>query len=169
MGAQKRREAGRRRGFTITTTLLVLALASAFTATAAAGATTFTESFTIPITTGFISCEGEVVFLAGDAHILTHGTLDAAGGVHAVTRESFASVHGVGTESGALYVAADAGMEIFNGKPNAAREDTFERSFRLVAQGGPSDAYAHVIGHLTTNANGEVTIDFIRFQVECQR
>jgi hypothetical protein len=149
-------------------TLLVLALAPTFARTAAAEATTFTESFAIPITTGFISCEGEVVFLTGEVHILTHGTFDPAGGVHSVTRANFSDVHGVGTESGALYIATDSSMEIFNGKLEAAREDTFERSFLLVAQGDLSNAQVHAIGHLTTNANGEVTVDFIRVNVGCQ-
>ncbi len=137
-------------------------------ATAAAEAATFTESFSIPITPGFITCEGETVFLAGDVHLLVHGTLDSAGGVHAVTEANFAGVQGYGLESGALYVAIDSSKELFNGKPDAAREDTFERSAQLVAQGRLSNAQVHVIGHITTNANDEAVVDFIFVRVACQ-
>jgi len=137
-------------------------------ATAAAEATTFTESFSIPITPGFITCEGETIFLAGDVHLLVHGTLDSAGGVHAVTEANFAGVQGYGLESGALYVAIDSSKELFNGKPDAAREDTFERSAQLVAQGRLSNAQVHVIGHITTNANDEPVVDFIFVRVACQ-
>jgi hypothetical protein len=64
---------------------------------------------------------------------VSHGTLDAAGGVHAVTRANFAGVQGR-SKTGVLYVATDPSMEIFNGKIDAAREDTFERSALLIAQ-----------------------------------
>ena len=137
-------------------------------ATAAAEARTFTESFSIPITPGYITCEGETVFLAGQVHVLVHSTLDAAGGVHIVTEQNFAGVQGYGLESGALYVATDSSKELFNGKPDAAREDTFQRSAQLVAQGRLSNAEVHVIGHLTTNANGEPVVDFIRVRSACQ-
>src|ERR671936_595576 len=149
MRAWKRREARRRWRFT-TAALLVLGCTSTFTATAAAEATTFTQSLTIPIRTGFISCEGELVFLTGELHILRHGTQDATGsGNHLVEQLNVADLHGVGTESGALYVSTDHFVEIFNGKfgdPDAAREDTIDRSFTLVAQGGLSNARVHVIG-----------------------
>jgi hypothetical protein len=149
---------------------VVAALAVLLTipATASAEATTFTESFSIPITPGFITCEGETVFLAGDVHLVVHGTLDSAGGVHAMTEANFANVHGYGLESGALYVATDSSRELFNGKPNTAREDTFERSAQLVAQGTLSNAQLHVIGHITTNANGEPVVDFIFVSFACQ-
>jgi hypothetical protein len=137
-------------------------------ATAAGEATTFTESFSIPITPGFITCEGETVFLAGDVHVLVHGTLDSAGGVHAVTQANFAGVQGYGVESGALYVAVDSSRELFNGKPDTAREDTFERTAQLIAQGRLSNAQVHVIGHLTTNAGDERVVDFIFVRVGCQ-
>ena len=137
-------------------------------ATAAAAATTFTESFSIPITPGFITCEGETVFLAGDVHVLVHSTLTQGGGVHIVTQANFAGVHGYGLESGALYVAVDSSRELFNGKPGTAREDTFERTAQLIAQGSLSNAQVHVIGHLTTNANDEPVVDFIFVRVGCQ-
>jgi hypothetical protein len=88
--------------------------------------------------------------------------------VHAVTEANFAGVQGYGLESGALYVAVDSSRELFNGKPDTAREDTFERSAQLVAQGRLSNAQVHVIGHLTTNANDEVVVDFIFVRVACQ-
>jgi hypothetical protein len=137
-------------------------------ATASAETTAFTESFSIPITPGFITCEGETVFLEGDVHLVIHGTLDSAGGVHAMTEENFAGVHGYGLEGGALYVATDSKRELFNGKPDAAREDTFERSAQLVAQGRLSNAQLHVIGHITTNANGEPVVDFISVRFGCR-
>jgi hypothetical protein len=166
MRAWHGREVRRRWWFTIAA-MVVLGLAPSFAPSAAAEATTGTESFTIPITPGFITCGGETVFLSGDVHIVFHGTLDASGGVHAVTRANFAGVQGR-SESGALYVATDSSMEIFNGKPDAAREDTFERSALLIAQGGLPNVEVHVIGHLTTNANGEVVVDFVNVRFGCQ-
>jgi hypothetical protein len=148
--------------------LVALGLLLTIPATAAAEATTFTQSFSIPITPGYITCEGETVFLAGDVHLVVHGTLDSAGGVHALTDANFAGVQGYGLESGALYVAVDSSRELFNGKPDTAREDTFERSAQLVAQGSLSNAQVQVIGHLTTNANDEVIVDFIFVRVGCQ-
>ena len=148
--------------------LTALGLLLTLPATAVAEAATFTESFSIPVTPGFITCEGETVFLAGDVHVLLHGTLDAAGGVHIVTEQNFAGVQGYGLDSGALYVAVDSGKELFNGKQNAAREDTFVRSAQLVAQGRLSNAQVHVIGHLTTNANDDVVVDFIYVRSDCQ-
>ncbi len=167
MRVLKRGAATRRWRLTIAM-MLVLGLAPTLAPTAAAEATTFTESFTVDITPGFVSCEGETIFLSGEVHILLHGTIDAANGVHAVHEENFAGVQGVGTESGARYIATDSKQEIFNGKPDAAQENTFQRSAQLIAQGSLSNAELHVIGHLTTNANGEVTVDFITIRFECQ-
>jgi hypothetical protein len=148
--------------------LAALGLLLTIPATAAAAARTFTESFSIPITPGYITCEGETVFLAGEVHVLVHSTLDAAGGAHILTEANFAGVQGYGLESGALYVATDSSKELFNGKLDAAREDTFQRSAQLVAQGRLSNAQLQVIGHITTNANGEPVVDFIRVRSECQ-
>lgn len=167
MRALKRGAAGQLWRFTIAT-MLVLGLAPTLASNAAAQATTFTESVTVPITPGFVSCEGETVFLSGDVHILLHRTIDAANGVHTVLEENFAGIQGFGVVSGARYIATDSKQEIFNGKPDAAREDTFQRTAQLVAQGGLSNVQLHVIGHLTTNANGETTVDFVTVRAECQ-
>jgi hypothetical protein len=148
--------------------LAALGLLLTIPASAAAEARTFTEAFSIPITPGFITCEGETVFLSGEVHLLLHSTLDGAGGLHVVTEENFAGVHGFGLESGALYVATDSKKELFNGKPGAAFEETFERSAQLIAQGRLSNAELHVIGHLTTNANGERVVDFFLVRFQCQ-
>ena len=65
-------------------------------------------------------------------------------------------------------MAIDSSRELFNGKADAAREDTVERSAQLVAQGGLSNGQVHAILHITTNANGEPVVNFISIRSECQ-
>jgi hypothetical protein len=69
---------------------------------------------------------------------------------------------------GALYGATDSKRELFKGKPEAAREDTFQRSAQLVAQGRPSNAQLQIIRHITTNSNDEPVVDFVLVCAACQ-
>jgi hypothetical protein len=147
---------------------LAAALALLAPAAARAEATTFTESFSVPVTPGYISCAGETVFLSGEAHVVVHGTIDADGGVHLMSEENFAGVRGVGTETGALYVATDSKRELFDGRAGGARGETIERSALLIAQGALPDAEGHVIIHMTSNANGVPTADTFQIRFECQ-
>ena len=147
----------------------MLGLAVIAPATAVAQTTTFTESFSVPVTPSYVSCGGEVVELSGRVHVLLHSTIDAAGGVHAVSKENTQGVRGVGLTTGARYVLVDTKQgDHFNGRPGGASELTIERTFLLVAQGTLEDARVHVIAHTTVNANGEPTAVVFEVVSECR-
>ena len=150
--------------------VLAAALASALTlaAGARADASTWTDSYSIPVTPGFIACNGETVALSGHVRVVAHSTGDAAGGTHFFVQESFAGVRGVGLESGARYVAVGVNQEHFSGRPGAAFVDTFHRTAHLVAQGALANTLVHVDGRFIRNADGRPTVHFLRVSIECQ-
>ena len=46
--------------------------------------------------------------------------------------------------------------------------ETFTQRTRLIGQGGATDIFFDVITHVTTNANGEITVEFADSEVACK-
>jgi hypothetical protein len=98
------------------------------------------------------------VDLTGNAHIVLHVTVDNAGGLHINVQAS-----GTGTPSGANY---QGGAEL-NGDLNlnsgGAGEVTVNLSIRLIGQGQTPDLRGHLLFHVTSDANGVLTAEFLKF------
>jgi hypothetical protein len=111
--------------------------------------------FAFPVT----ACNGEIVPLTGEFHIVVRQTLDASGGSHFGFRLS-AHGEGVGTVTGAKYVWNDVfgpNTNISASFPDGSANETFTSSTLLIGQGKVPNLQVKFLAHITINANGEVT------------
>jgi hypothetical protein len=115
------------------------------------------------------TCGGEDVAFSGHALIKNQVSIDAAGGVHLKQQLTGQGVQGQGLKTGALYQYPLNSNYIFNGKldTGGAFEGTFTSSAKLIGQGPSNNAVVRLVGHLTLNANGDITANIERFETLC--
>ena len=131
-----------------------------------------TQNESIPIDlVAFVSCAnggaGELVFMSGDLHVLTHFTLSNSGNLHVTQHFQPQGISGYGEISGDKYQATGGTHEEFNdnGLPFT---DTYINNFRIIGQGPGNNFLVHENYHVTINANGVVTSFVDNFSVECK-
>jgi hypothetical protein len=115
-------------------------------------------------------CNGEVVPLAGEFHVVVRETQDASGGIHFGFRLS-AHGEGVGTITGVTYVWNDVfgdHVNISESFPDGSANTTFTSSTLLIAKGRVPNFQLKALFHITFNANGEVTSLKSEFSPECR-
>ena len=145
----------------------LLTLAVVLAKPAQAQADTFTDTDRIPVSTtvgGF--CSDEPVIVEGTAHTVAHTTIDANGGFH-TKFQSYIKGQGVGLDSGDKYVYNDLFNEHFNA--TGPFNETFTATVKIIRQGSDTtadDLNGRVVFHITVNANGEITTEFLRFEEE---
>jgi hypothetical protein len=113
-------------------------------------------------------CTGDVVIVEGTLHIVGHDTIDADGGVHFVVHNEFQG-SGV-SESGAEYVVSGVHNTHHVGRLDSAFNFTIEDTFNVIRQGSHTSEdnfRIRLVTHLTINANGEVTSEFVKAEPEC--
>ena len=139
---------------------------------ASAAAGTFTETNKIPLNMGvFVSCAaggaGELVSLSGDLLILSHLTVDSAGGVLYESVFNPQGVSGIGQTSGDKYqgTGVTRTTEYFGRLPF---QYTTVNNFRIIGQGTGNNFSIHENFHVTVNANGEVTATVDNFSADCK-
>lgn len=128
--------------------------------------------FRLPFTDEFDSCTGERVLVSGTAHAVGTVTEDSAGGLHFANARMLQG-HGVGLASGARYVLVSP--QTTGGTSGAttggATTFTLRWTSLLLRQGNAlpgDDAMAHLVVHLTLNANGEMTASIITLRAVCK-
>jgi hypothetical protein len=138
-----------------------------FPRTASAQASEFTDNQFVPFTLFAAGC-GDFITVTGTLHILTHVTIDAAGGIAIKVHFQPQGATGVGT-SGATYQATGVTQEEFTSNgPGPQLEDTFINNFRMISHGTAPNFDIHENFHITVNNNGEVTVIMDNFSVECR-
>jgi hypothetical protein len=140
---------------------------------AVAAAETFTQNESIPIDlVVFVSCAnggaGELVFMSGDLHILTHYTLSNSGNYHVKQHFQPQGISGYGEISGDKYQATGGTQEEYNENGPLPITDTYINNFRIIGQGPDNNYLVHENVHITINANGVLTSYVDNFSVECK-
>jgi hypothetical protein len=118
---------------------------------------------------------GEVILINGTLHFVAVVTTDAAGGMHVALNQNFSDVTGVGTISGDTYRVTDTvglqgpGREALYVPPGSAlpRTDTEHSDIRFISIGSGDNLLGQISSHLTINANGDVTVDSVTFELLC--
>ena len=146
--------------------LVALALAGLAVPALAAGegAETITIEQTLPFDTVVDNpCSGEAVVVTGEAHFLTHETIDATGGDHAVSVVNLVGVTGT-SATGTRYVFQQITAVPFNnpeGRGAAPRQPGLEfsqvQTTTIIATGPTDNLVVELVFHVTLNANGELT------------
>jgi hypothetical protein len=116
------------------------------------------------VVTVFDGCNGELVTLDANFHVVFGVTSDGAGGFHLTEHEN---IQGQGSSStGVNYVLALA----FNAELNlvAAEEETFTETFDLISKGNTPNQKFQVDFHITITPNGDVSSFHDNFRSTCQ-
>jgi len=115
-----------------------------------AGADTSTTIATSRLSTvRFYPCAGEYIELSGNYAAVFHVTFDPTGGTHVIGQNISKRIHGLGLQSGTLYVASDSDRRLTNIFGAPGFETTYVDTFRLVGQGKSANLLVQVTTHLT--------------------
>jgi hypothetical protein len=132
----------------------------------AGGAETVTTTERVPVIFFAPTCEGGVVELTGEFHILSHVTISPSGNVHAKFHINPSNL--TGEIAGVTYHGTGETQEEFNSNGPLPITDTFVNNFRIIAQGSADNYLVHNTFHITINANGTVTSVVDNSQFDCQ-
>src|SRR5262245_62107981 len=145
---------------------IVMAVGTAFPAYARASAST--GRVIEPFELVDIGCNGEEVFLSGELLLMFHTSFDAGGGIHAKSTLVPLQIHGVGSETGAVYKAVGGDRSHFNIDADFAPYIFTETSmYNLVSQGGSGNLQLKFTFHVIINANGVETVTVDHFSTRC--
>lgn len=112
---------------------------------------------------------GEIVYLNGYLHIVTHTTIDSAGNVHVSAHFQPQKMKGYGETSGDKYNGN--GVTRWNYKfggvnfPLTIYNEV--HNFKIIGQGPGNNYRIHINLHMTINANGETTASVDNTKVDC--
>jgi hypothetical protein len=131
---------------------------------AAGGATSDTQTYTVPFVPPvlFNPCHSEFVMLTGTMHVKVHSTVGSDGRMHVEATVSDASVKGV-TLAGVRYVENSTETSTTNDSadtaPSEATVTANSNLIRLGEDGTVDDYRVRSIVHMTIDANGVPTAD----------
>lgn len=122
----------------------------------------------VDVTGAVFTCEDGSYYTvtSGEAMFLIHESADASGGFHVTGTVAPSGV--TLSYSGDSNVYHLAGASWFGGNFTDAQSDFTDTEFFQIlgASGGPVDRVS-VVAHFTTNANGDITVDFERDSGTC--
>lgn len=155
----------------LTMLVATFAVAGLAAGVAAAGVTTHSVNQTTPIQV-FVPCAnggaGELVSGTYNRHLLITATVNdntVSGTFHAQPQGTDL----VGETSGDVYQGTGVSQETFSGSlQNGQYTDTFVENFRIIGPGRGNNFLLHEVGHVTVNANGDVTVEFDKLSEECK-
>jgi hypothetical protein len=128
-----------------------------------AQATTTTTNLILPLNTTVSGCDGQLVTLSGNIHVVTHVTTDTNGGVHIKEHSNYQNVSGIGQPIPISYRGVSSNNTHFNNQINVTIVD----QVLLISQGPSDNLQIHITMHLTINANGQTTAVVENIRVEC--
>lgn len=90
---------------------------------------------------------------------------NVSGGVHFQPQGS----NLVGSVTGDVYQATGVTQDYFKGSlQNGQYRETFVNNFRIIGPGPGNNFLAHEVFHITVSANGDTTVTFDKFSVDCK-
>lgn len=137
---------------------------------ALAKADTDTQTFTIPIEDATMSgnCPDHelIEHVNGELKIVAHTTFDANGGFHSKVQVVQTNLKGVGVDSGDEYTISGVSGSSFTliSEDGGPVHDTQTGSVKIT-NGDTEKGKLNL--QFSVNANGEVTVDKVNFNIEC--
>lgn len=146
---------------------VVLAVLLAFMPATASAAVV--ANVRVPLNTAVVSpCNGDVIAVTGEIHLLASSTSDGAGGFHVKFMDNVSQVTGVGSVSGATYHGVGGDWFIANVSPPFPAEFTQTDVFGLISAGPAPNFVVTDTLHITVNADGTLTANVARFSIACR-
>lgn len=134
--------------------------------------TTFTTNYRVDVNlTMFVPCAaagaGEFVQLSGPLDILFVTTIDNRGGFQSKYQVQPKGIIGTGISSGIKYKGTGMTHGTFDG--TVGLTSNLVSDFKVVGQRSSGGFLVHQDVHVTTNANGVLTVSVDNFSVTCKR
>lgn len=150
--------------------LATLVVAGITAGAAAAGVTQNDVNQTVPFDV-FVPCAnggaGEDVSGTIDLHILMTFTIND-NNVSGKFHDQLQGSDLVGSVTGDVYQATGVAQQNFSASlTNGQFNFTFVGNFRIIGQGPGNNFLMHEVAHTTINANGDVTVTFDNFTIDC--
>jgi hypothetical protein len=122
--------------------------------------------------TVFVPCAaggaGEVVKLSGPLHTLISLTING-NNVSGYFQFQPQGISGIGETTGAKYNGTGVTAQSFKTSlQNGQSNFTFVNNFRMIGQGPGNNFLVHESLHITTNANGTLTVFHDNFSADCK-
>lgn len=149
---------------------LILILPGLTPPSSAAQANTQKLDFSGPISTTIEPhpCTGEVIRLDGRFKQIIRITEDGAGGFH-MTSHIIVKGTAVGLTSGNEYVFnQESHLSMNDSQQPCQQEFTNTLHLNFISKGRGENLVLSAVGHITMNANCEVSADLNHFRLECQ-
>ncbi len=146
------------------TTVLALALLGA-TAAAVQASTTVNQWDPLNATTTGDTCIPQAITFTGKGHVLITYTQDANGGYSGTVHGNLADVKGTDA-SGNTYTFLTELESSFTS--NGASTFTAVGDQAIISHGQATNAYGHVLVHMTVDANGDLTSSMTVASISCR-
>lgn len=145
----------------------VLGATLILTAPLAGQAVTTTTSTTGDFNTHiFPSCQGELIAVTGQRHVVTHTTVTEQGLTSTVFHLNLHG-SGIGLVSGRDYQFTQTSTRVFNRRTPAPIEFTLSETIHVVSAGSADDFRARTLVHVTVSATGETTAQVLSIDRVC--
>ncbi len=118
-------------------------------------------SQTVPFDQVRFGCS-EPIALTGSLHIVMTETVSASGSRHVMTHFQPQGISGTGLVSGAKYQATGMSQQSFTMNDPLPYTATAVNNYRLIGQGPDNNLLVHENYHITVNANGVITAEFVK-------
>lgn len=112
-------------------------------------------------------CLGEYIEYEIIRHYVECVTEDGNGGTHVSWQDNINGT-AIGLTSGNKYKMIGNGGGNVNVKPPYPYSDTYRTNLKLISQGKAPNSKAHLIYHLTINANGTYAVEFNKIISSCK-
>jgi hypothetical protein len=148
------------------TAAIIVIMAALVTVRPASATVTSNQIIPVDFQT-FNPCNGELVSLSGEVHIMSHYTEDASGGFHVGFHINGHST-GPGLTTGATYQFTWAQNIAASSQTPPPSEFTFTQQQNVIGQGNVPNFLIHFTLHTTVNAQGQTTSTVENIWAECR-
>ena len=142
--------------------VLAIVLLGAVSTISAQAAIVTNESYSVDGDTVYNPCTDSSIVMTGNIHELYAITFDESGGVHLKIHIQTQDVSGIDSETGDLYKV----ITVINLHENNIGENelpftaTIIGNLHYIGRGSAPNFNGQLRGHITVNANGEITSEF---------
>jgi hypothetical protein len=111
-------------------------------------------------------CNGDIITLTGDAIVVNHTTTKPDGDMLVTLEIWWSALTGIGTPSGTEYIGVGGVSSVFEFGPSDTT--TLYATMRFIDPGGGGDHHAVARTHITSNANGDISVNITVVSFECR-
>jgi hypothetical protein len=114
------------------------------------------------------ACTGQAIAFEGNSHAVINVTINN-NSIHFQSHYNMHGVTGVGLTNGAKYLLVEAGGDTMNINGATPIEATINTDVGLIGAGQAPNMRLRIVSHITIDATGKVTAEFLKSSIVCQQ